>query len=118
MKKSEENFNKDIGQKIKELRQEKGLSQNELVDILKKYNKMITRPTLSKIESGKNKISAHMLMDFCDIFKVDPSKILHTKDIVTLRTSNNDIIISLKTRKNRKQIIEILKNLKTLQDLD
>ena len=51
-------LNNSIGYKIKTIREEKGLNQNQLVDMLLEKNIRISRETLSKIENDNRTVSA------------------------------------------------------------
>lgn len=57
--------NKAIGQRIKKLREEKGITQQDLADMLK-----VLRPTVSQIESGDRKISVDELIKLSEIFNI------------------------------------------------
>jgi len=65
-----DNFYKKLGLKIKKIREEIGLSQEELAKELK-----ISRVTLSQIENGERKISAEEVTELSKIFNI-PSDVL------------------------------------------
>lgn len=78
-----------IGFKIRSMREEKGLSQTELVEKLAiKENINISRETLSKIENDNRTISAIELNAICSILGVDLSVVFgddnECDDLVTL----------------------------------
>ena len=54
-----------LGEKIKQLRKSKGISQEELASTLK-----INRNFLSRIETGKSEPTASMLKNIAKIFKL------------------------------------------------
>jgi len=60
----------NIGMKIKNLREEKGLKQNELVDKLAEKNINISRETLSKIENNNRTVSAVELNAICNVLNI------------------------------------------------
>lgn len=75
-----------IGTKIKNLREEKGLKQNELVDKLTEKRINISRETLSKIENNSRTISAIELNAICNVLNVRNDDIFseEEEDLVTL----------------------------------
>lgn len=75
-----------IGTKIKNLREEKGLKQNELVDKLTEKRINISRETLSKIENNSRTISAIELNAICNVLNVRIDVIFseEEEDLVTL----------------------------------
>ncbi len=60
-----------IAIRLKEARMLSGLSQIQAADKLG-----LQRPAISEIESGKRKVSAEEVIQFADLYKVDPSWIL------------------------------------------
>ena len=65
-----------LGEKIKQLRKSKGISQEELASTLK-----INRNFLSRIETGKSEPTASMLKNIAKIFNVDLNSLLEVKNI-------------------------------------
>jgi transcriptional regulator with XRE-family HTH domain len=77
----------NVGLKIKDVREEKKLSQNEVVAKLAELNITMSRETLSKIETNKRTISAVELNALCAVYGIDISSIFdkgETDDLVTL----------------------------------
>jgi transcriptional regulator with XRE-family HTH domain len=62
---------KEISQRIKKLREHKGISQQELAKLLR-----VSRPTVSQIESGERKISAVELVKLAEIFNISVEGLL------------------------------------------
>jgi len=62
---------KKLGQKIKELRQELGINQQRLAELLK-----LSRPTISQIENADRKISADELIKLSEIFNLSVDGLL------------------------------------------
>lgn len=105
-----------IGERIKQYREAKDITQQSMVDLLKDKDCVISRETLSKIENGNRSVSAVELSKICDVLDVKIEDILEDKDddLVTLfRKKKNvteetlyeieevqDIIISLINQKN------------------
>ena len=69
-----DNFYKTIGLKIKNLREQIGLSQEKLAKALE-----ISRVSLSQIESGERKISAEEIIKFAKIFNITTDVLLDLK---------------------------------------
>ena len=65
-----------LGEKIKQLRKSKGISQEELASTLK-----INRNFLSRIETGKSEPTASMLKNIAKIFNVDLNSLLDVKSL-------------------------------------
>lgn len=62
---------KDFGSKIKKLREEKNMSQEELAIQLN-----ISQSKLSKIENGRLKASMTLMMEVCNCFCIDIAYLL------------------------------------------
>ena len=87
-----------LGEKIKQLRKSKGMSQEELASTLK-----INRNFLSRIETGKSEPTASMLKNIAKIFNVDLNSLLEVKNI---------------SSDNSNKIKYIIENCKYLDDKD
>ena len=64
-----------LGEKFKQLRKSKGISQEELAVMLK-----INRNYLSRIETGKSEPTSSILKHIAEIFKVDLNSLLDIND--------------------------------------
>lgn len=64
-----------IGSRIKELRSQKGISQQRLAELLG-----VSRPTISQMESGERKISAEELDALADIFNISADSLLNKEE--------------------------------------
>jgi len=98
----------NIGMKIKNLREEKGYKQNELVDKLAERNINISRETLSKIENNNRTISAVELNAICNVLGVSIDDIFNEneeEDLVTL------------FRKKGTFSVETIQEIENLQDM-
>lgn len=98
-----------IGNKIKEKRLLQSLSQEQLVDELKKHDINMSRETISKIENGSRSISALEMKAICEILKIDIDDLLKEedeKDIVKLFRKSSDI-----------NNPEVLEELSVIQDM-
>lgn len=73
-----------LGEKIKEIRKNKNISQESLANMLK-----INRNYLSRIETGKSDPSSTILKQIAEIFNIDLNTLL---DINTDTLSNNEKI--------------------------
>jgi transcriptional regulator with XRE-family HTH domain len=75
-----------IAARLKEARMMAGLSQAQAAEKLNLH-----RPAISEIEAGKRKVSAEELIQFSNLYKVDPSWLL-------LRKSDDDIQFKMAAR--------------------
>ena len=73
-----------LGEKIKQLRKNKGVSQEELASMLK-----INRNYLSRIETGKSEPTSGVLKNIAQIFSIDLNSLL---DIIDEENKNTDKI--------------------------
>lgn len=87
-----------LGEKIKQLRKSKGISQEELAGMLK-----INRNYLSRIETGKSEPTSSILRNIALIFNIDLNSLLDISD------SDN---------KNADRIKYVVDNCKYLHDKD
>lgn len=76
----------EIGKKIKNIRQQKMLSQSEVVAKLIEQDINMSRETLSKIENNNRTISAIELKALCNIFDVDINEFFTEKELEDLVT--------------------------------
>ncbi|RLB04698.1 MAG: XRE family transcriptional regulator [Deltaproteobacteria bacterium] len=65
---------KELGNRIKKLREERGISQQRLADLLG-----VSRPTISQIEAGERKVSADELLKFSEVFDISVEELLGLK---------------------------------------
>lgn len=64
------------GQIIKKLREDKGLTQEQLADLMGYAHKS----SINKIEMGKNDLPQSKLIEFAKVFGVSPAELLNTDD--------------------------------------
>jgi len=67
-------INKKIGEKIKKAREQSGITQQKLAEMLG-----VARPTISQIENGERKISADELIKLSEIFDISVETLLDIK---------------------------------------
>jgi transcriptional regulator with XRE-family HTH domain len=80
----------DLSAKIRAAREEKTLSQNEVVEKLMDKGISMSRETLSKIENGNRSISAVELNALCSILGIEISSLFNEDDdLVTLFRKRN-----------------------------
>jgi transcriptional regulator with XRE-family HTH domain len=76
-----------LGYRLKNIREEIGYSQNEVVEKLLEKGISMSRETLSKIENNNRTISAIELKALCDIYNIDIDDLFdgdEKEDLVTL----------------------------------
>ena len=77
-----------LGEKIKQLRKSKSISQEELASMLK-----INRNYLSRIETGKSEPTSSILKNVAEIFNVDLNSLLDIEDEESKNTEKTKYII-------------------------
>ncbi|MFQ5963237.1 MAG: helix-turn-helix domain-containing protein [Candidatus Scalinduaceae bacterium] len=98
-----------IGHRIRELREQSGISQQKLADRL-----TVSRPTISQIENGERRISADELIKLSKIFDISVDSLLD------LKKEPEVILKETKKRKESKPQIRInvpQKNLEKFQEV-
>jgi transcriptional regulator with XRE-family HTH domain len=85
-----------IGFRVKELREQLGMSQQRLADLLG-----VARPTISQIESAERKVSADELIKLAEIFNISVER------LVDLKKEPEVILKESKKRKERSPKIRI-----------
>lgn len=81
-----DHFYKNLGVKIKKLREQAGLSQEKLADLMK-----ISRVSISQIENGDRKISAEEIAKLSRIFNI-------TSDILLDLKRDIEVVLDKKTK--------------------
>lgn len=66
-------FNKIIGQTLKEKRIERGWS---LLELSRKLNNKVSRQTLFHYENGETKIRRNIFIDLCKVYVISPDTLL------------------------------------------
>jgi transcriptional regulator with XRE-family HTH domain len=80
----------ELGAKIRNAREQKAFSQNEVVAKLMEKGIDMSRETLSKIENGNRSISAIELNALCNILDLDINSLFsEDEDLVTLFRKRN-----------------------------
>jgi transcriptional regulator with XRE-family HTH domain len=69
-----------VGERIKNAREEKKISQKLLCDMLQEVGIEISRETLSKIENGSRIVSAIEIKKIADVLGIDPQKFLEEEE--------------------------------------
>lgn len=75
----------NIGRNLRELRESKGLTQEQLAEILQ----LETFQTINRIENGHTFVSADMLEKLCNFFEVSPSIFFIKKVQILTETHQN-----------------------------
>lgn len=109
----ENNFNKKLGLRIRELRLAKGIKQSELADMLD-----MERSNLTRIESGKQRPNDDNLIKLANIFEVEIKDIFDFEHTVKTQTQLlNEITKNLKSLTNDEliYITKTIENIKLLR---
>ena len=102
-------FYKSLGNKIKQLRQSIGLSQEQFSELLK-----VNRVAISQIESGARKITAEEITKIAEVFNISTDTLLYAKKDVEI------VIEEVKEKTPEKEEIRInvpQKNLKKFKEV-
>ena len=86
----------DIGYRIKELREQAGMSQQRLAELMS-----VLRPTISQIENGERKIYAEELIKLSEILRIS------VENLLNLEISPEVILRESKKREKTKPMIRI-----------
>ena len=81
---------KNFGLKVKKYRENSGLTQTKLAELVG-----IEPASLSRIESGKSFVSSVILHKICRTLNVEPVKLFDFKDIYENDLPKNDKIIAI-----------------------
>lgn len=102
-------FYKSLGNKIKQLRQEIGISQEQFSNLLK-----IGRVAVSQIENGTRKITAEEITKIAEVFNISTDTLLYSKkDIKVILEETKEIT----SKKEEIRINVPQKNLKKFQEV-
>ena len=88
--KSPTDIDREVGKRLRALREEAGISQTALGD-----GSGITFQQVQKYENGVNRVSVSRLMQFCDVLGVPVSQVLD--GIATARQPNADPLQALRS---------------------
>jgi transcriptional regulator with XRE-family HTH domain len=87
-----EPFYSALGKRISEVRERRGLSQARLGEMLKPP---VTRGSIANVESGKQRVLAHTLVDLAAALGVSVSDLLPDTNPQPERPSNADVATAL-----------------------
>lgn len=73
-----------VGQKIKELRKKKGLSQEEVAEYIH-----TAQSTYARIENGIGNSWANYIMPLCQLFEIEPEDLLKSDQVVIHNTNQS-----------------------------
>jgi transcriptional regulator with XRE-family HTH domain len=76
----------DIGQRIKEARESKGLTQQDLADKIE-----LTRSSVANIELGRQRIQIHVLYDFAKALDIPPFDLLPPKSVSSEASEQHEV---------------------------
>lgn len=111
-----ENINIHIGEKLRELRESRKITQTNLARALSTDKKEITYFTIRRYEIGESPFNIEFLLRLCDFFNVDLNYFLSERRKVVLRSEDNNDIILCVDRKNKGKILQFFNDLKNLAD--
>ena len=106
------NIKSQLGARIKELRRSKGITQEQLVEMIGSDTN-----NLSRIENGKKFMSADKLAKIADALKVEVKDLFDFGHMLSDEELKNEIISSIDTLSS-KQLKYIYRALKNVQELE
>lgn len=83
-------LNEIVCSKLKELRKQKGITQEEAAELL-----CMERTTYNKLEQGKRDISLNSLVQIAEVFKVEIPYLLNFKEPYIDNSSSNSGVLSV-----------------------
>ncbi len=104
------NIKKQIGARIKKLRQDKGYSQEQFAEKLG-----IAPRTLCGIEIGKNFFTADTLEKIIEVLEITPEQLFMINYLKPREELEKEIIDTIKNIKNREKIEIIYKIIKSFE---
>ena len=111
-------MNAVIGNKLKQLRKNKSMSQEQVADYLH-----VSQSAYARMESGESHSWASHINDICRVFEISPEELVKSESVVINNnqqggSSNNAIIINQLSEKLIEQYEERIKELKdVIEDL-
>lgn len=96
-----------VGKRIKDLRENKSISQLQLVDTLTQYGLNMSRETLSKIETGSRSISVVEIKAISSVLGTDTEELL--------KDDEDESLITLFRRANTSG--EVISEIEQLQEM-
>lgn len=103
-------MNAVIGNKLKQLRKNKGMTQEQVSDYLH-----VSQSAYARMESGESHSWASHINDICQVFEIAPEELVRSESVVMNNqqgSSNNAIIINQLSEKLIEQYEERIKELK------
>lgn len=99
-----------VGNKIKERRKEKGISQGQLADMAG-----VSLPYISDIENGKKNISISILMSIAEVLEVTPNYLLGVSPTGSATLFDEiEPVFSNCTDAEKQTLLQILRDAKSL----
>jgi len=111
-----ESINIFIGEKLRELRESRKITQTSLAKALSDNKRQMTYFTIRRYEIGESPFNIEFLLKLCDFFNIDLNYFLSERRKIVLRSEDNNDIILCVDRKNKGKILQFFNNLKDLSD--
>ncbi|MDR7209782.1 helix-turn-helix transcriptional regulator [Flavobacterium piscis] len=107
-------MNAVIGNKLKQLRKSKGMSQEQVADYLH-----VSQSAYARMESGESHSWASHINDICRVFEISPEELVKSESVVINNNQqggnfNNATIINQLSEKLIEQYEERIKELKDI----
>lgn len=111
-----ENINVSIGDKLKQLREARGLSVTALAKSLSTEKKFYSYNSIHRYETGSAIFTIEFLLDLCSFFNVGLNYFLVDQAKISLSSDGcSDIILSL-NKKNRNKLLKLFSNIQEMSD--
>lgn len=107
-------MNAIIGNKLKQLRKSKGMSQEQVADYLH-----VSQSAYARMESGESHSWASHINDICQVFEIAPEELVKNEGVIigNIGTNNGGGYIQIVNQLSEKLIEQYEERIKELKDV-
>lgn len=107
-----------VGKKLRELREARGLSCLNVGELLSRIDggKQYTFQQMRRYEKGETKFTLKLLLQLCEIFKVDLNYFLYEKNKVVFRSDGKDDMIIVLNKRTRSKLFGLFEAIQELSE--
>lgn len=112
----DKDINIHIGEKMREIRESKNITQSQLAKLLSNKDKTYTYNAIHRYEVGQGVFGIDFLINLSELFDVPIEYFLsETKKLIIATENEKDICLKVE-KKDKKKIFQLFYNLKQIQD--